>query len=73
VIPTVLINESRLQRSNMPVQQVITNSQVPNHIHPISESLSYSNQFRPIISPTGQQSGLYGQKQLYVAPGSNFN
>jgi hypothetical protein len=57
----------------MPVQQIITNSQLPNHIHPMSESLSYSSQFRPIISPTGQQSGLYGPKQSYVVPGSNFN
>lgn len=34
--------------------------------------MGYSSQFRPMISPTAQQSGFYAQKQSYVAPGCNF-
>lgn len=71
-IAPVVPNDSRLQRSNMPVQQLITNSQIHGQIHPMSESMGYSSQFRPIISPTAQQSGVYAQKQSYVPPGGIF-
>jgi hypothetical protein len=75
VVQTI-VNDPRLQRSNMPVQQIITGSQIQGHIqgqiHPMSESLSYSSQFRPMVNPTGQQSGVYAQRQSYMPPGSNY-
>jgi hypothetical protein len=63
-----IVNDSRLQRSGVPVQHVITSSQVPGQMHPMGESLTYSSQFRPVISPNVQQSGLYAQRQSYVPP-----
>lgn len=72
VVP-VIVNESRLQRSNMPMQQIISNNQLQGQVNPISDSLTYSSHLRPVISPTGQQSGVYGQRQSYVPPGSNFD
>lgn len=67
-----IVNDSRFHRSNIPVQQVVTTSQLPGQMHPMGESLTYSSQFRPVISPTGQQSGVYAQRQSYMAPGSTF-
>lgn len=63
-----IVNDSRLQRSGMPVQHVITSSQVPGQMLPMGESLTYSSQFRPVVSPIVQQSGLYAQKLSYVPP-----
>jgi hypothetical protein len=67
-----IVNDSRIHRSNFPVQQVITSSQIPGQMHQMGESLTYSSQFRPVISPTGGQSGVYAQRQSYVIPGSIF-
>jgi hypothetical protein len=75
-----VVNDSRIHRSNLPVQQVITSSQIPGQMssqipgqmHQMGESLTYSSQFRPVISPTGGQSGVYAQRQSYVIPGSIF-
>ncbi len=48
----------------MPVQ-VMTSSHMPEH-------MGYSNQFRQVISPTGQQSSIYAPNQSFIPPGGNY-
>lgn len=72
MVPVIQINDSRLQRSSIPVQQVMTNSQVPGQVIQMGDSLSYSSHYRPVMSPTINQSGLYAQKQSNFIPASTY-
>ena len=72
MVPVIQMNDSRLQRSSIPVQQVMTNSQIPGQVIYMNDSLSYSSHYRPMTSPTGIQSGVYTQKQSNFIPASNF-
>lgn len=72
MVPVIQMNDSRLQRSSIPVQQVMTNSQIPGQVIHMNDSLSYSSHYRPVMSPTGIQSGVYTQKQSNFIPASKY-
>lgn len=72
MLPVIQMNDSRLQRSSIPVQQVMTNSQIPGQVIHMNDSLSYSSHYRPMMSPTGIQSGVYTQKQSNFIPASKY-
>lgn len=64
------MNDSRFQISSIPVQQIMTNSQIPGQVIHMNDSLSYSSHYRPVMSPNVVQSGVYGQKQSNFIPAS---
>lgn len=72
MLPVIQMNDSRLQRSSIPVQQVMTNSQIHGQVIHMNDSLSHSSHYRPMMSPTDIQSGVYTQKQSNFIPASKY-